>query len=338
VRVGFAEYRTRAADSATPAEVALDRFRAKQLLALTSLSIQDRMAKIEQFPGKPQPDDEQKHQLQQQDAAESLSDMTTRRTAHEIFTNVEKNAHDELKRSSRALAFSGLAGGFGMGLTGLGVAAVHAAVGEGKMQEFISLLFYPLGFISVIIGRAQLFTENTLYPVALILSERKHVLDTLRLWIVVFISNIIGAGVFAALMVRTPSLKGEIAQQLVTLGQNAVAGPHSHIFWSGVVGGWIIALMAWIVTASHWTIGQVVIVWSLTVVVGMGHFAHCIASSGEILSSVFSGHVAMTAYIAWLGIATLGNICGGVTFVTLLNFGQVTDEKENPEDHNGHKE
>ena len=295
------------------------------------------MAKIEPFPGKPQPPGSGKPQ-QPQDPTESLSEVTARRTAHEIFTNVEKNAHDELKRSSRALAFSGLAGGFGMGLTGLGVAAAHAALGDGKMQEFISLLFYPLGFISVIIGRAQLFTENTLYPVALILSERKHVLDTLRLWVVVFVSNVIGAAVFAALMVRTPSLRPDIAQQLIALGEAAVVGNHSHVFWSGVVGGWIIALMAWIVTASHWTIGQVVIVWSLTVVVGMGHFAHCIASSGEILSSVFSGHVAMTTYIAWLGIATLGNICGGVTFVTLLNFGQVTDESENPEDHHGHKE
>lgn len=295
------------------------------------------MAKIEPFPGKPKPPEDKQKKQPQQEAVEAISDMTTRRTAHEIFTNVEKNAHDELKRSSRALAFSGLAGGFGMGLTGLAVAAAHTAVGEGKVQEFISLLFYPLGFISVIIGRAQLFTENTLYPVALILSEHKHFFDTIRLWVVVFVSNVIGAAVFAALMVRTPSLKGDIAHQLVTLGQNAVAGPHSHIFWSGVVGGWIIALMAWIVSASHWTIGQVVIVWSLTVVVGMGHFAHCIASSGEILSSVFAGHVAMTAYIAWLGIATLGNICGGVTFVTLLNFGQVTDDKGDPQE-TGHKE
>jgi formate/nitrite transporter FocA (FNT family) len=295
------------------------------------------MAKIERFPEKPESPAPQGDNDKESNEQESASDITARRTAHEIFTNVEKNAHDELKRTSRALAFSGLAGGFGMGLTGLGVASVHAALGEGHWQEFISLLFYPLGFIAVIIGRSQLFTENTLYPVALILSERKHVLDTIRLWTVVFFSNIIGAGVFAALMIRTSSLRPDIAQQLVNLGQSAVSGTYSHIFWSGVVGGWIIGLMAWIVTASHWTIGQVVIVWALTVVVGMGHFAHCIASSGEILSSVFAGHVALTSYIAWLGVATLGNICGGVTFVTLLNFGQVTDQQEQAANH-GHED
>jgi formate/nitrite transporter FocA (FNT family) len=304
------------------------------------------VAKIEEFPAgkdrrkKPEDPSQQQDQAQQTKAAleDSFSDMTTRRTAHEIFTNVERNAHDELKRSSRALAFSGLAGGFGMGLTGLAVASARAQLGDGGLQEFISLLFYPLGFIAVIIGRAQLFTENTLYPVALILSERKHVFDTIRLWLVVFISNVIGAGIFAALMIRTSSLKGEIAHQLVTLGQNAVAGPYAHIFWSGVVGGWIIALMAWIVSASHWTIGQVIIVWGLTVVVGLGHFAHCIASTGEILSSVFAGFVPLRAYLGWLGVATLGNIAGGVTFVTLLNFGQVTDEKEEESQKNGHEE
>ncbi len=298
------------------------------------------MAKIEEFPGGERRSADRKQQAELQKlqtaAKESMSDITTRRTAHEIFTNVEKNAHDELKRTTRALAFSGLAGGFGMGLTGLGVACARGELGPG--HDFVSLLFYPLGFISVIIGRAQLFTENTLYPVALILSERKHLLDTLRLWVTVFIANVLGAAVFAALAIRTPSMKPELATELVKLGQAAVTGAHSHIFWSGVVGGWIIALMAWIVSASHWTIGQVAIVWSLTVVVGLGHFVHCIASTGEILSAVFAGQVAFSHYLAWLGFATLGNVAGGVTFVTLLNFGQVTDEREQAETDTGHED
>ena len=297
------------------------------------------MAKIEQFPGSKKQQPEKQQDSDQQLNADVLSDMTTRRTAHEIFTNVEKNAHDELKRTTRALAFSGLAGGFGMGLTGLGVACARALLGPGHIQEMVALLFYPLGFISVIIGRAQLFTENTLYPVALLLSEREHFFDTARLWITVFIANIFGAAIFAALAIKTPSMRGDVAHELVELGQNALMGPHSHIFWSGVVGGWIIALMAWIVSASHWTIGQVVIVWSLTVVVGMGHFAHCIASSGEILSAVFAGQIPFPSYAGWLAFATLGNITGGVTFVTLLNFGQVSDEKqEQSPKETGHEE
>lgn len=252
-------------------------------------------------------------------------ETTTRRTAPEIFRNVENSAHDELGRSTRALAFSGIAGGLGMGLTGLGVASAQATLGPGHIQEFVSLLFYPIGFISVIIGRAQLFTENTLYPVALVLSERRHVLDTLRLWVVVFACNVLGATLFAAIAIRAGALHSEVASALVLLGERAVQGDARSIFVSGIFGGWIIALTAWTVSASHWTIGQIAVVWLLTVVVGMGHLAHCIASSGEILSAVLARHVTWGSYAAWLAAATAGNIVGGVTFVTVLNFGQVSD-------------
>ena len=70
--------------------------------------------------------------------------------------------------------WSDLAGGLTMGLTGLSVAAVRATIGTGGWADVASFLFYPIGFIAVIIGRGQLFTENTLYPVILVLDERKR--------------------------------------------------------------------------------------------------------------------------------------------------------------------
>jgi formate/nitrite transporter FocA (FNT family) len=249
--------------------------------------------------------------------------QTVRRTAREIFRGVEKNARDELRRSSNALAFSGLAGGLTMGLTGIAVAAAMVALDGLPAKDFIAYMLYPVGFIAVIIGRAQLFTENTLYPIALILSERRHVADTARLWSVVFAGNVLGAIAFAALVVKTDALGQGIHATLVQLGTTAAQGTHSHIFWSAVIGGWIIALVAWLVTASHWTIGQIAVIWLLTFVVGIGHFSHCIASTGEIMSAVFAGAVPFSHYLLWLALATTGNIFGGVTIVTVLNFGQV---------------
>jgi len=254
---------------------------------------------------------------------QNTTDKSLRRTAREIFQRVEDNAHEELRRSPHALAFSGFAGGLSMGLTGLGVASVLAALPNVPAREFLANLVYPLGFIAVIIGRAQLFTENTLYPVALVLSERRHFIDTLRLWSLVFAFNVLGAIGFAALAILTGALPTDIYKELVQLGTAAVQGGLTHIFWSGVIGGWIIALVAWMVTASHWTIGQIAVIWLMTFVVGIGHFAHCIASSGEIMSAVFAGQVSFLHYLHWLSFATAGNITGGVLIVTLLNFGQV---------------
>jgi formate/nitrite transporter FocA (FNT family) len=250
---------------------------------------------------------------------------TRRLTAPEIFQAVMDNARGELRRSLRKLAFSGVAGGITMGLTGIGVASLRALLGTGPWATVVSYMAYPIGYIAVIIGRSQLFTENTLYPVILVLDERRHLVRTLRLWGVVFAANVFGACLFALLAVKSGALRPDILLELGHLGTDAAVGVPAHLFWSGVIGGWLIALVAWTVTASHWTIGQLAIIYLLTFVVGVGRFAHCIASSCEILCAVMAGALSIGGYFLWLIPATLGNICGGVFIVSLLNYAQVRE-------------
>src|SRR4051794_16814369 len=137
-----------------------------------------------------------------------------RLTAHEIFESAVELARDELKRPWQALSFSGLAGGLTMGLTGLATSLVIWRLGHGGAAEFIAATVYPVGFLAVIIGRAQLFTENTLYPVVLVLTEKKYLLSTLRLWAVVFGGNWVGAFLFAALAVKTTALEPDLQATL----------------------------------------------------------------------------------------------------------------------------
>src|SRR5947209_1660388 len=250
-------------------------------------------------------------------------DDSTRRSAHEIFEQVVKDRREELSRPTLAMLFSGFAGGIGMGLTGLSVALALSYLGNSPTAHFISFCFYPIGFIVVIIGRAQLFTENTLFPVVLVLDERKHFLNTLRLWTVVFVSNVAGAVFFGWLVMKTGALSHNFADSLADLGLQAANGHFTFIFAKGIIGGWLIALVAWMVSASHWTIGQIAVTWMLTFIVGAGHFSHCIASSAEIIAAIMSGHLHFSNYFQWLLPATLGNIVGGVSIVSLLNFGQV---------------
>ena len=245
-----------------------------------------------------------------------------RPTAKEIFHQVSVNGRHELERAGLALAVSGVAGGLLMGLTGLSVAILTATVGQSPAGKLLALFFYPLGFMVVILGRSQLFTENTLYPVALVLAERKHVFKTLRLWSIVFPTNILGALLFALLAVKTGALRPEYTAELVNLGHQAASLSAGHAFWSGVVGGWIIATVAWLVSASHSITGSVMLIWTMTFIVGAGHFSHCIASSGEILSTVLAGELPVSAFFSWLAPCTLGKICGGVLLVTLLEYGQ----------------
>jgi formate/nitrite transporter FocA (FNT family) len=128
---------------------------------------------------------------------------------------------------------------------------------------------------------------------------------------------------FALLAVRTGALRSEVVTAMTHLGVDAAGVTASHVFWSGVIGGWIIALVAWLVSGSHSITGSVMLIGLLTFVVGLGGFAHCIATSGEILAAILDHQLAISRYFAWLAPATLGNICGGVLLVTLLEYGQV---------------
>jgi formate/nitrite transporter FocA (FNT family) len=279
--------------------------------------------------------------VEEPEAATSQQKDLSRPSAQEIYQQVAKNAKEELKRSTASLAISGLTGGIFMGLSALGVGLALTRMGGSGHAFIISRMFYPLGFIVVILGRSQLFTENTLYPVALVLTEPRQIWNTLRLWATVLPSNMLGALTFASLAGLTHSMPADVVQAIAGLGLAAVHEPTSTIFWSGVVAGWIIATAAWLVSGSHSITGSVMVIWALTFVVGLGNFAHCIATSGEILTAVLTHQLPWAAYPRWFGPAVAGNICGGVVMVTLLEYGQAvlsrnTDEKEMSLDDEAH--
>lgn len=264
----------------------------------------------------------------------ALQRSLARPSAKEIFTQVAANARQELKRTTVALGISGVGGGAFLGLTALAVAFANVLLGSAGADHLLAAAFYPVGFIVVIVGRSQLFTENTLYPVALVLAERKHLLNTLRLWGVVLPANIAGALAFAAIAAFTPAFSNAVVGAMSQSGIEALGPPPSSIFWSGVIAGWIIALAAWLVSGSHSITGSVMVIWMLMFIVGLGNFAHCIATSCEILVAVLSGHAAWSAYGSWLFFAVCGNIVGGVVLVTVLEYGQaIFAEESEPEAH-----
>ncbi len=269
-------------------------------------------------------------------AAESEQKNLSRPSAEDIYKQVAKNATEELKRSTLSLAISGFTGGTFMGLSALGVGIILAHLApDGNVSPtafVVSRMFYPLGFIVVILGRSQLFTENTLYPVALVLTKPRAIWDTMRLWATVLPSNVCGALAFAALAGMTHAMPADVVKAIAQLGLTAVHEPAGTVFWSGVVGGWIIATAAWLVSGSHSITGSVMVIWMLTFVVGLGNFAHCIATSGEILTAVLTHQLPWAAYPSWLGPAVAGNVCGGVLMVTLLEYGQSVMSKSSEEE------
>ncbi len=253
--------------------------------------------------------------------------MSASKTAGEILESVVEDGQEELSRASTGLALSGLAAGLNISFGAVALGVVGAATGGSA--GLVAALVYPIGFLIVILGRSQLFTENTITPLTVVLTRFDSLPNMLRLWVVVFIFNILGAIAFAAALVYGDVLRPAAFDVLF----EETATKLEYGFWltalKGILGGWIVALMPWMVAASRDTISQVFFIYILAFLIPVGGLTHCIAGSSEVLVAVFAGETTLLEYLGlFLLPATLGNIVGGVVLVTLLNYGQVAGSRE----------
>jgi formate-nitrite transporter family protein len=246
-----------------------------------------------------------------------------RASASDIYERVKREAGEELERPVAALAFSGLFAGATVGFGSVASAAAAAILAGHHYARLIGAIFFPIGFIVVIIGRAQLFTENTLYPVTLVLDERRHLLATLRLWVIVLSANVIGVVLFALVVTKTQALAPDIVAKVAEDGHRATLGSWASFFWSAVLGGWAIALVAWVIQSSGVVIGQVALIWTLVFVVGLVGLDHSVSTTFETLCAVFRNEVHFSHALSWFAAVLLGNIAGGVLITAVLNYGQV---------------
>ncbi len=251
--------------------------------------------------------------------------MAESKNAGEILGAVVENGRDELSRASLGLTISGFAAGLNISFSAVALAVVGAMTGGVGLA---AILAYPIGFLIVILGRAQLFTENTVTPVAVALTDTRSIPNMLRLWVAVFVANVLGAIVFSAAIVYGHILEPGALEVLFGEVSHKAGLGFGGVFLKAIFGGWLVALIAWLVAASQDTISQIFFVFSLAALIPAAGLTHCIAGSAEFLISVFSGEQTWGSYFGgFLLPTTLGNTVGGVILVALLNYGQVMGSK-----------
>lgn len=254
--------------------------------------------------------------------------MADSKTAGEILETVVEDGRKELDRASAGLAFSGFAAGLNISFGAVAMAVVGAMTGGIGLA---AMLVYPIGFLIVVIGRAQLFTENTVTPVVVVLSNGSRLMNMLRLWVVILGFNLLGAAAFASTAYYAEILNPEALGLIFEEVSTKIEYGFFTIAAKAVFGGWIVALIAWMVASSRDTISQVFFIYGLAFLIPAAGLPHCVAGSSEVFMGVFAGEFTWGEY-GWdfLLPTTLGNIVGGVFTVTLLNYGQVIGSKKKP--------
>lgn len=245
-------------------------------------------------------------------------------SADEIFQRVIASADEEVEATDRELVLSGVAAGFAITLTFLG-SAVGATV---TSNEFLAALLYPIGFIYIILGRYQLYTENTLPPVALVLTRLESVPGLLRIWSLVLIGNVLGAGLGAFVLAHSHVFEPETARIAGEFGKEGLRLGWWALFYKAIFAGWLVAGVVWLDHAARDTISRFVLVYFVFYTISAGNLYHVVVTACDALYYVFIGGAPLSVVFSefWLPVL-LGNTIGGVFLVTLVNYGQTQERR-----------
>ena len=202
--------------------------------------------------------------------------------------------------------------------------AVQAHLPDAPWRSLVVRLGYPFGFLMVVGGRQQLFTENTLSPIIPLLERRDFAAfrKVAKLWAAVLVANLIGAHIAAWVLSNTPAFKPDVQHAFQKIAREAIAVGFSTAILRGIFTAWLIAMMVWILAAMHNTRLPVILI--MTYVIGLGSFTHIVAGSAEALFLVWNGSISWWSYAGGYALPTLiGNVLGGIALVSALNHAQV---------------
>jgi len=263
---------------------------------------------------------EEQKQVAEQEEAEQRSAPSGK----VVYKAILKEGEEELSRPSSALFWSGLAAGLSMGFSMIAEGLLATYLPDAPWRPLVSKFGYSAGFLVVILGRQQLFTENTLTPVLPFLQRKDGGTagNVLRLWVIVLVANLIGALLVALVAARTNAFDPQVRDAFAHIGNKAMEHGFGTVLLRGVFAGWLIALMVWLLPFAE--SARIWVIIFITYIVGLGNFTHIIAGAVETFTLAAMGQKSWLTVLGGYVVPTLiGNILGGVTLVATLNHAQV---------------
>ena len=174
----------------------------------------------------------------------------------------------------------------------------------------------------------QLFTENTITPILPLLREptRLNLVQTARLWGIVFVANLVGCAAAAVVLVHGQILPEERFEGILAVSRHyAEATAVQHFAW-GIPAGFLIAALVWILPRME-SAGEVLMIVIVTYMIGLGGMSHVVAGATELFILVARGELEIGAAVL-VGIlpALAGNVLGGTGIFAALTYAQVREE------------
>lgn len=268
------------------------------------------------------PDDDLRHEVEEASVNEA-----TRLSARLIYEVIRRDGEAELTRPLVSLVWSGLAAGLLISLSVLGEAILRSHLPPTDWAFLLENAGYSFGFLVVILGRMQLFTENTITTVLPVVAHwtLRPLRRMLRLWLIVLTANVVGAALAAVFMAESGAFPPEMLGVITDLSRHAVLMGPSDSFARAIPAGVLVAAIVWMMPSAQGS--GFIIILAFTWLIAAGDFTHIIAGAVEMWFLVWTRDMGIERAIVEFFLPVLaGNVVGGTAIFTLLAWGQVKNE------------
>ncbi|MFW6413250.1 MAG: formate/nitrite transporter family protein [Oceanicaulis sp.] len=265
-------------------------------------------------------------------AERAVSDRV-RPSALTVFEIVRREGAEEMLRPSASLWWSGVAAGFALSFSLVAMGVFHAITEPGTVRDLVMPLGYVVGFLMVVFGRLQLFTENTIAAILPLVANfnQSNLYRMMRLYLIVFSANLAGAAFAGLVLVYVPVLQPEHLEGVLAVSATAMEPGFWQTIALGVPAGFLVAAMVWMLPAAKGD--ELLLVLAIIYVVAVGKFAHVIVGSVEASVMVFSGAISpFEGLFGFILPALIGNMIGGTALFALLAYAQIRDEMRQSKD------
>ncbi len=280
--------------------------------------------------------DELEEREQDIDLTEGERDAVARRqsaNARVIHEVIRRHGDEEMERPALSLAWSGLAGGVAISASVIGQSLLEEMLPRAAWTPLVASFGYTLGFIIVILGRLQLFTESTLSAVIPVATHPSlgNLARLGRFWAIVLVANLLGTLFVAVVSHHELITSPKHHAAMMEVSRKLLERDWVETLKMGIPVGFLIAAVPWALPSAKGQEFWIVLI--LTYFIALGGFAHVVAGSGEAWLLALAGETSVThAVFGIIGPALVGNIIGGTGLFALLAHAQVRQELGRPSD------
>jgi formate-nitrite transporter family protein len=246
------------------------------------------------------------------------------RTVYEI---VRQEGLEQMDRPAISLWWSGFAAGLSISFSLVSQAVLMHLLPRETWSPLVADFGYSVGFLIVVLGRQQLFTETTITVILPLLAHftQRNLLRSMRMWAIVLTANFVGTFLAAAFFAFTPAMGSDLRGAMVEISQHTMTFGWWEMLFRGIPAGFLIAVMVWLIPSAESNQFQVITV--LTYLIAIGGFAHIVAGSMEAFTLVLKGNASLYQAIwGFIAPVLIGNVIGGTALFGMISYGQVMKE------------